>query len=278
MKQLIPDYITKIEGHGVIKVDFNHATAKLEVAEGERLFEGLLLNQPAQQAIYLTSRICGVCPIAHQLAAAKALEAAAGLKINSTDQSLRQLLHANQIISSHLIHLFFLALPDFSNDDSSLDLAAKYPAEFHLVLNLKRLVDQINQLVGGGTVHPTTIAVGGLNRHPAPTQISQIKDTIEEVLDEATDFARLFANLPYPRLQRNCELFCLDDNENYSFDGGDVIGSRGSRWLASDYANCRLARAWGRWKRRGAFSIIIILLIKKEKSATPISSPQPSKT
>lgn len=235
MKRLVNDYITKIEGHGTLRLNFSLADVHLEVREGERLFEGLLLGQPASQAIYLTSRICGVCPIVHQLAAAKAIETSMGIKISQTDLALRRLLHANQIISSHLIHLFFLSLPDYACLSSGLAVAKKYPAEFRLVLALKRLVDQVNQLIGQDYIHPKTVVVGGLNTHPAPGQLGQIRDTVENILDEAADFAHLFVNLEYPRLRRRVEMFCLDDGENYSSYDGEVVGSRHSRWLASDY-------------------------------------------
>ncbi|MBU4353608.1 nickel-dependent hydrogenase large subunit, partial [Patescibacteria group bacterium] len=62
------EYIAKIEGHGSLTVNWDNNSVKLNIHEGERLFEGILVGRTAEEAHWITPRICGVCPIAHNLA------------------------------------------------------------------------------------------------------------------------------------------------------------------------------------------------------------------
>lgn len=101
------EYIAKIEGHGAIHVDRDKNEAKLKVLEGERLFEGMLEGRTAEESHWITPRICGVCPISHNLASVMACENAFGITPNETTVLLRKLMMAGQIIQSHFLHLFF---------------------------------------------------------------------------------------------------------------------------------------------------------------------------
>lgn len=151
----LPDFTAKIEGHGVLKINFKEKRAEFEAEESERLIEGLLLDKDFFQAPFITSRICGICPVAHNLCSWAALEDAFKIKPSLETIILRKILLAGQIIKSHLLHLFFLVLPDYAQVKSSILLSKKYPAEFHLMLNLKRVADEIMKTVGGSSAFPT---------------------------------------------------------------------------------------------------------------------------
>src|SRR3990172_12536826 len=99
---MLPEYITKIEGHGVLNIHFKECRARLEVSEGERLFEAVLLGQDISRAPFITSRICGVCPTAHNLASIEAIENGLRIKVSPIDTDLRNLMLSGQIIFSHL--------------------------------------------------------------------------------------------------------------------------------------------------------------------------------
>jgi len=144
MKALEQHYISKIEGHGYLKIDLRQNKAELIVDEGERYFEKLVIGRRFQDAHYITSRICGVCPVAHQMAAIKAVEDAFKIKVNETIISFRKILLSAQIIQSHTLHLYFLALPDYLGLDSTLSLADKDPKKLKAALNLKHFADEVN--------------------------------------------------------------------------------------------------------------------------------------
>jgi coenzyme F420-reducing hydrogenase alpha subunit len=193
------DYITKIEGHGNLKIDFRKNKAELHIEEGERLFEGILIGRNYKDAPFIVSRICGICPVAHYLASILAIEKAFGVVNNETTINLRKLLLCAQIIQSHNLHLFFLALPDYLNLNSSLELIEKNPAEFHLSLNIKRTMDEVAQIIGGRLVHPVNPIIGGFAKLPTKKQLAKIKNNLEETIDEVEDVVKLFTNLDYPK-------------------------------------------------------------------------------
>ena len=113
MTQLYDDYVNKIEGHGILHINFKKEKARFEVSEGERLFEGLVLEKSADKIPFIVSRICGICPTVHYLTAVKALEKALNIEPSSATILLRKLMLSAQIIQSHNLHLFFLVLPDY---------------------------------------------------------------------------------------------------------------------------------------------------------------------
>lgn len=231
---MLPEYITKIEGHGVLNIHFKECKARLEVSEGERLFEAVLLGQDASKAPFITSRICGVCPTAHNLASIKAVENGLGIEIDETTAELRNLMLSGQIIFSHLLHLFFLVLPDYYQVPSALDIAQKFPAEYHIALNLKRLSDKLLTVIGGRPIHPTLTTVGGFLKYPAKGDLITLREDIDEVIDEAQDFVKIFGKISLPHVERSAEYLALD-NGRYELYEGDVRSSKGMKFSPLDY-------------------------------------------
>jgi len=216
-----PDFTSKIEGHGVLKINFKKKQAKFEVEESERLVEGLLLGKDFEQAPFITSRICGICPIAHNLCSWSALENALEIKISQEIIVLRKILLCGQIIKSHLLHLFFLVLPDYAGVKGSVELCKKYPAEFHLMLNLKRVSDKILETIGGSSAFPSNTMLGGFRNPPKIDELLVIKNSIFEVIDEAQDLIKLFASLETPNLKVNTVFAHILPSENsYPFYPG----------------------------------------------------------
>ncbi len=232
---MLPEYVTRIEGHGVLNIHFKECRARLEVTEGERLFEAVLLGQNFLRAPFITSRICGVCPTAHNIASIKAVENALGIKVDETTVDLRKLMLSGQIIFSHLLHLFFLVLPDYYQVSSALEIAQKFPAEYHLALNLKRLSDKLLTVVGGRPIHPTTTTVGGFLKFPQKGELITLKDEIESVLDEAEDFVKIFNQISYPQIRRESEYLTLNDHQSYTVYDGPVVSSLGDQFEVQNY-------------------------------------------
>jgi coenzyme F420-reducing hydrogenase alpha subunit len=80
-ESVLSHYVCKIEGHGSLKLNYKTGKAKLEIDEGERLFERLVLGHPFLDAPFITARICGICPTAHTLASILAIENAFDVKV-----------------------------------------------------------------------------------------------------------------------------------------------------------------------------------------------------
>ena len=95
--------------------------AKLEVQEGIRLIEGILIGRQFADMPVVAQRICGICPVVHNLTAIKAVENAFGIKVSNETVNLRRLMEWAQIIHSHALHLFFLSLADFLDIENDLN-------------------------------------------------------------------------------------------------------------------------------------------------------------
>ncbi|MDP2820657.1 MAG: nickel-dependent hydrogenase large subunit, partial [bacterium] len=195
--------------------------AKFVVEESERLVEGLLLGKDFGLAPFITSRICGICPVAHNLCSLSALENALKIEVSEETLILRKILLSGQIIKSHLLHLFFLVLPDYAGVKSSIELSKKYPAEFHLMLNLKRTTDEILKIVSGSSVFPSETMVGGFKNPPQINKLLAARSLIFEVIDEAQDLIKLFASLETPNLKvKTVFAHILPPEDSYPFYPG----------------------------------------------------------
>ncbi len=233
---MLPDYITKIEGHGVLNIRFKECKARLEVTEGERLFEAVLLGQDVTRAPFITSRICGVCPTAHNIVSIKAMENALGIKADEITIEFRKLMLSGQIIFSHLLHLFFLVLPDYYQVSSALEIAEKFPAEYHVALNIKRLSDKLLTVVGGRPIHPTLTTIGGFLKFPEKGDLITLRQDIVDILDEAEDLVKIFSQIKIPQIRRQTEYLVLNGGDYQLYDG-EVISSSGLKFSPQDYKN-----------------------------------------
>ncbi|MFC1711735.1 nickel-dependent hydrogenase large subunit [Patescibacteria group bacterium] len=219
-----PDYVAKIEGHGSLKLNFQTRKVQFEVEESERLVEGLVLGKDFTKAPFINSRICGICPVAHNLCSWKAIENSLGLKISDEAVLLREIMMISQLVKSHLLHLFFLVLPDYAGVKSSMELSVKYPAEFHLMLNIKRVAEKALELVAGSTAFPINTTLAGFFNPPHIEDLLALKETIYDIFDEAEDLINLFSNLQVPKLETKIKMFSIKpDNNKYPLYSGKMI-------------------------------------------------------
>ncbi|MFH1956566.1 MAG: Ni/Fe hydrogenase subunit alpha [Patescibacteria group bacterium] len=217
------EFIAKIEGHGSLKIDWDKELVKLHVHEGERLFEGILVGREAEEAHWITPRICGVCPIAHNLASLAALEDAYRIEINETSKLLRQLMNCGQMIQSHVLHLFFLVLPDYVGIDRGTELAQKDPDSFAKALSLKEIGDEIAYTVAGRNVHPTRTTVGGFHKIPEKKDLEKLKEGLEKTQKAAEWTSEFFSKLEYPKLKVDLELVAQQEENIVSNKIGKVL-------------------------------------------------------
>lgn len=212
---IIPDFTAKIEGHGILKINYQEKKVKFEAEENERLVEGLVLGKNFNEAPFIVSRICGICPIAHNLCSWSAIENALGIKVSGEIIILRKILLGAQIIKSHILHLFFLILPDYEKSQSAIGLSKKYPAEFHLMLNLKKTADEILRIIGGSPTFPSNSILAGFRNLPEMKQLLALRDSIFEVIDEAYDLIKLFNALEKPKLKTKTQFLSLNSFNSY---------------------------------------------------------------
>jgi len=168
--------ITRLEGHGTIDIvlddDGDVTDAYLQVVE-LRGFEKFCEGRPVEELIRIMPKICGVCPGAHHMAAAKAADAVYGLEIPPTARKLRELFYNTHIAHSHMLHFFALAAPDFipgADADPSrrnlLGLIEEVGRDFGLdVLKHRGFAQKIQGMIAGHPIHPVAAVPGGM-AHP----------------------------------------------------------------------------------------------------------------
>ena len=164
--------VTRIEGHAKVTVELGDdgkvSAALLHVLEF-RGFERFVQGMHVEKMPTVTSRICGTCPHAHHLAAAKAVDSVFGVEIPPAARLLRELLNAGSILHSHAIHFFALAGPDlFLGLDAApekrnlVSLLTVAPEVGKQALRLRSIGQRISEEVGGRGTHPVTCVAGGM--------------------------------------------------------------------------------------------------------------------
>ncbi|NIT03670.1 hypothetical protein GTO10_01905 [Candidatus Saccharibacteria bacterium] len=229
--------ITKIEGHGRLRTDWRKNEVVLEVTESERLFEGIVVGRPAAEAPWITARICGVCPTAHNICAFKAIEDALGVKPDETTVLLRKLHLDAQMIQSHALHLYFLSFPDYLGIDSGLELKDSHPKHFKAALTLKEVSDEIAFIVGGRSTHPTTTTIGSYLKYPAQGELKKLAKKLDRALKAGIETAHLASNLKYPKLKSPLlSLSQINEEGTYNiYESPKVKPSGAPSWVSEDY-------------------------------------------
>jgi len=222
------NFIAKIEGHGTLDVNWKRNRVKLNVHEGERLFEGLLVGRTAEEMHWITPRICGVCPTAHNLASLAAVENALDIKVSPATDLLRDLMNCGQMIQSHALHLFFLSLPDYLGIDRGTELAKKNPDVFAKALSLKEVSDEIVRIVGGRIVHPTRTRIGGFHKVPTEKELKLLLKKLEKTESGAKAVVDLVAGIKFPELKVDLQLVAQKGNKIVAVSSNNIKGKKES--------------------------------------------------
>jgi NAD-reducing hydrogenase large subunit len=166
--------VTRIEGHAKVTIRLNDAGkvdhAYLHVNEF-RGFEKFCEGRMVFEMPYITPRICGICPVSHHLASAKAGDVIVGAKPPRPASLLRELMHMGQIVQSHGMHFFELAGPDlllgFDSDPATRNVAGLLAANADLTVKaveLRKWGQEIIATLGGRRIHPIFAIPGGVNK------------------------------------------------------------------------------------------------------------------
>ncbi|MBM3331239.1 Ni/Fe hydrogenase subunit alpha [candidate division WOR-3 bacterium] len=166
------DPITRLEGHGKIEIFLDDKgeveNAYLQVPE-LRGFEQFCVGRKAEDMPQLTSRICGVCPVAHHYAGVKALDEAFGVKPTETALKLRELIYCGYIVYDHVLHFYFLGGPDFVVGPDApkakrniLGVIEKVGVDTaREVIKHRAYGQRITEILGGKPTHPVSGVPGG---------------------------------------------------------------------------------------------------------------------
>ena len=203
--------VTRIEGHAKVTIHLNEA-GKVEHAYMHvnefRGFEKFCEGRMYFEMPSITPRICGICPVSHHLAAAKASDALMGCPPPRPASLLRELMHMGQVIQSHGMHFFELAGPDlllgFDSDPATRNVVGLIGANPELATKavmLRKFGQQIIQLLGGRRIHPTFAVPGGVNKALQPAE----RETILSGVDESIATLQVGISVMRDWAQKNME-------------------------------------------------------------------------
>ena len=214
------DPVTRLEGHGKITLKTNDQG---EVSEAffsvtqVRGFEKFCEGRPFYEMPSLMARICGICPVSHLIASAKACEAIMSVEIPPTAAKLRRALNMAQTVQSHALSFFYLASPDLllgmdanPADRNLFGVAKVDPALGRAGIGLRRFGQHIIELLGRKRIHPGWVVPGGVTEPLSAAKRDEILAMIPEayanialalawykkIADRFRDEAEHFANFP----------------------------------------------------------------------------------
>jgi NAD-reducing hydrogenase large subunit len=219
-KQIVIDPITRIEGHSKITIELDDSgevrDAHFHVTQF-RGFEKFCEGRPFAEMPSITARICGICPVSHLMASAKACDALLAVQIPPTATKLRRIMNLAQLIQSHALSFFHLSSPDllFGMDGDPakrniLGIIESHPQLAKDGIALRKFGQEIIAMLGGKRIHPAWAVPGGVSEPLSeekreristmlPEAITLIERTLswyKGILEQFRDEIRVFGNFP----------------------------------------------------------------------------------
>jgi F420-non-reducing hydrogenase large subunit len=223
MKSIIIDPITRLEGHGKIAIFLNDAgeveNAYMQIPE-LRGFERFCIGRKAEDMPLLTSRICGVCPVAHHMAGTKTLDVAFHVEPPSAAKKLRELMYCGYFIYDHTLHFYYLGGPDFI-------VGPDAPPEKRNIIgviekagldNGKEVIkhraygQRITEIIGGKATHPVCGIPGGISKPLS----EEGRREIENMASSSVNFAKFSLKLFHDIVLGNSKYVDLIKSDAYT--------------------------------------------------------------
>lgn len=229
-RKLSLDLLTRVEGEGAFDITLDGdrvQRAELRIFEPPRFFEAFLRGRSALETPDITARICGICPVAYQTSACNAVEDALGIQPDPMVTALRRLLYCGEWISSHTLHIYLLHGPDFLGYPDALSMAGEHRDAVQRGLTLKRIGNELMELLGGRAIHPVNVRVGGFYSLPARDDLAATARKLRTALDLALATVEWVAGFDYPDMEIDHEFLAAQTPERYAIEDGTIATTGG---------------------------------------------------
>jgi coenzyme F420-reducing hydrogenase alpha subunit len=230
IRRFAVDTLARVEGEGSMYLTIEDGTItdlRFKIFEPPRFFEAFLVGRDHNEAIDITARICGICPVAYQTSAANAMESILGIDLHPQLRRLRKLLYLGEWIESHGLHVYLLHAPDFLGYQDGIAMAADHPDEVLRGLRLKQIGNEMMILIGGREIHPINVRVGGVYRAPTKAQLAAKIPDLEWALEASEQTLEWVRGFSIPDFEQDYEFVALHDPDEYAVIGGRFISNRG---------------------------------------------------
>jgi len=228
-KSIIVDAIARLEGEGglIINVkDGKPVEIMLDIYEPPRFFEGFLEGRIYNDVPDVTARICGICPVPHQTSATIAIERAFDIKVPEQTYFLRKILFLAEFIESHVLHIFMLQAPDLTGHEGVISLAGDAPDKVKAALRMKKIGNEIMKIVGGRSIHPVNLKVGGFYSWTDKQALMDMIPDLQWGFEAIVEASRWAATLPFPDFEVDYEYVAVHNPDEYGVIEGDIISSK----------------------------------------------------
>jgi NAD-reducing hydrogenase large subunit len=193
LRRVAIDPVSRVEGHGKVTILLDEQNrvqqVRLHIVEF-RGFEKFIEGRPYWEVPVMVQRLCGICPVSHQLAASKALDLVVGARpVTRSAEKIRRLMHYGQVMQSHALHFFFLASPDLLfGFDSDLNLrnivgvAQAHPDIAKKGILLRKFGQELIRVTSGKRIHGTGSVPGGMNKHVSRADRDMLRSEVQQMI------------------------------------------------------------------------------------------------
>lgn len=230
--------LSRVEGEGAlyVKLDGDQVEhVELNIYEPPRFFEGFLRGREIREVPDITARICGICPVAYQMSSCHALEKALGIQVSPEIRTLRRLLYCGEWIESHALHIFLLHAPDFLGYESGISMAGDHRDVVEKGLRMKKIGNQLLEVLGGRAIHPINVTVGGFYRSPSRPALQKLLPDLRWGLQASLETLELVSSFDYPELNVDYECVSVKHPTEYPMNDGHVASTSGLDIPVEDY-------------------------------------------
>ncbi|MEV5571914.1 Ni/Fe hydrogenase subunit alpha [Spirillospora sp. NPDC052269] len=221
--------LARVEGEGAMYVRVRGTDVeevRLDIYEPPRFFEAFLRGRDHTEPPDITSRICGICPIAYQTSACRAIEDACGVTVDGALADLRRLLYCGEWIESHALHVYLLHAPDFLGYPGAVELARDQRPVVERGLRLKKAGNTVMEVLGGRAIHPVNVRVGGFYRTPERAELAPLAETLRQARDDALATVEWAAGFEFPDFTHDHEYLALTA-DRYPLEAGTLRSTAG---------------------------------------------------
>lgn len=221
LRRVSIDPVSRVEGHGKVTLlqdENNHIhQARLHIVEF-RGFEKFIQGRPFWEVPVMVQRLCGICPVSHHLAAAKAADQLVGVsELSATAEKVRRLMHFGQVLQSHALHFFHLSSPDllFGFDDevrhrNIVGVIQEKPELAKQGVLLRKFGQEVIRITAGKRIHGTGAVPGGVNKNVSPEERAFLRKDINQIVSWGVDAVALMKKVMFSEADYHREFASID--------------------------------------------------------------------
>jgi hydrogenase large subunit len=191
--------VTRVEGHLGVELDVGDGGKVLAARASGTMFRGfeqIMMGRDPRDAIHLTQRICGVCPVPHARAAVEAVERAAGIEVSPNAHLLRNLVQGAALVSDHILHFYHLALLDYVHGPKfppyapAYDFPQRFSAadvdrlvnDYMVAFEMRKMAQEAAAIFAGKLPHVMTFAPGGVTQRPTAENVAAFRRLLDQLV------------------------------------------------------------------------------------------------